>query len=110
MEITQNGTLRRGCMNIACSITMRPNCSFTTGNGNPVLRIAARIPHLHVSAALNAQTDALTRREIDLDKRHLPTGQVSLSTVIRALIADFDIAPQRQDWRETLDRAGASTP
>lgn len=59
-------------------------------------------PHLHVSASLNAQVDALTRREIDLDKRHLATGQVSLSAFIRMLIAELDVRPLRADWRERL--------
>jgi len=64
-------------------------------------------PHLHVSAALTAQVDATTRREIGLDKLHLPTGQVSLAAVIRMLITEFGIAPLRHDWRDVLDRAAA---
>jgi len=62
-------------------------------------------PHLHVSAALDAQVDAVTRRGIDLDKLHVATGPVSLAAVIRMLIEEFRIAPQRRDWRETLERA-----
>jgi hypothetical protein len=64
-------------------------------------------PHIHVSATLNARTDALTTRAIDLDRRHVVTGQVSLAAVVRMLIEEFDVAPQRHDWRETLDRAEA---
>jgi hypothetical protein len=64
-------------------------------------------PHLHVSAALDAQLDATTRRSIDLDKLHLATGRVTLPTIIRMLITEFAIAPHRHDWRETLDRAEA---
>lgn len=62
-------------------------------------------PHLHVSAALNAQVDAVTRREIGLDKLHIATGQVSLAAMVGMLITEFGIAPLRHDWRETLDRA-----
>lgn len=61
-------------------------------------------PHLHVSASLRAQVDARTRREIELDRVHLPTGQVSIGAVVRLLITELDIAPLRDDWRETLDR------
>jgi hypothetical protein len=64
-------------------------------------------PHLHVSAALNAQVDATTHRGIDLDKLHLATGRVTLPAVIRMLIAEFTVAPHRHDWREALDRAEA---
>lgn len=62
-------------------------------------------PHLHVSAALDAQVDAATRREIGLDKLHVATGQVTLAAIVGTLIADFGIAPLRDDWRATLDRS-----
>ncbi|MBA2521394.1 MAG: hypothetical protein H0V24_17190 [Chloroflexia bacterium] len=61
-------------------------------------------PHLHVSAALDAQIDALSQRQIQLDKRHLATGRVSLPAVVRMLITEFGIAPLRHDWRAILDR------
>ena len=62
-------------------------------------------PHLHVSAALSAQTGAVDRLSIDLDKLHLATGRVSLASAVRMLIAEFGIAQRRHDWAETLDRA-----
>jgi hypothetical protein len=61
-------------------------------------------PHLHVSASLRAKVDAVTTRSIALDKLHIATGQVSLATIIRMLITEFGIAPQRSDWRETLEQ------
>lgn len=66
-------------------------------------------PHLHVSAALDAQVDAVTRREIGLDKLHIATGVVSLAVFVRMLITEFGVAPLRHDWRETLDRVEAET-
>jgi hypothetical protein len=62
-------------------------------------------PHLHVSASLSAQTSALDRRSIDLDKLHLTTGRVSLASVVRMLITEFRVAPRRSDRAEALDRA-----
>lgn len=64
-------------------------------------------PHLHVSATLDVRVDAVRQHRIDLDKRHVATGRVSLEAVIRTLIAEFRIAPQRHDWRETLARTEA---
>jgi hypothetical protein len=61
-------------------------------------------PHLHVSASLNAQTSAVDRQPIDLDKLHLATGRVSMASVVRMLITEFRVAPRRHDWAETLDR------
>lgn len=61
-------------------------------------------PHLHVSAALEVQADALTRSTIPLDKLHLPTGQVSIAAFVRMLITELGIEPRRDDWRATLDR------
>lgn len=65
-------------------------------------------PHLHVSTEPNVQVDALTRRGIDLDKLHVATSRVSLEAIIRMLITEFRVAPQRHDWRETLDRTEAA--
>lgn len=62
-------------------------------------------PHLHVSASLNARTSAVDQQAIDLDKLHLATGRVSLASVVRMLITEFRVAPQRADWAERLDRA-----
>lgn len=62
-------------------------------------------PHLHISASLSAQINALERRSIDLDMLHLATGRVSLASVVRMLITEFGIAPRRHDWTEMLDRA-----
>lgn len=62
-------------------------------------------PHLHVSAALHAQVNAVTTRTLDLDKRHLATGHVSLAMVARMVIEEFGVAPLRPDWRQVLDQA-----
>ena len=61
-------------------------------------------PHLHVSAALSARATTSQTETIDLDGRHLPTARVSLEAVIRMLIEEFGVAPQRADWRDTLAR------
>ena len=61
-------------------------------------------PHLHVSASLSAQTSAVDRQSIDLDKIHLATSRVPLAAVVRMLITESHIAPRRPDWAETLDR------
>jgi hypothetical protein len=61
-------------------------------------------PHLHVSASLTAQTSAIEKRSINLDKLHLATGRVSLASVVRMLITEFRVAPRRHNWSETLDR------
>jgi hypothetical protein len=50
-------------------------------------------PHLHISAALQAQIDAVTNLRIDLDRRHVTTGRVSLEGIVRMLITEFGIAP-----------------
>jgi hypothetical protein len=61
-------------------------------------------PHLHVSASLTARIDARSDQQIGLDKLHLPTGRVSFESVVRMVIEEFEIAPRRNDWRETLER------
>lgn len=62
-------------------------------------------PHLHVSAALTARTPATVSQRLPLDKRHVPTGFVTLAEVVRLLIAEFGIAERRRDWPARLARA-----
>jgi hypothetical protein len=64
-------------------------------------------PHVHVSSALLANVTAIDTETIDLTSLHLTTGRVSLEAVIRMLIEEFSVAPQRADWRETLTRTEA---
>ena len=65
-------------------------------------------PHVHVSAALTAQVTATAAQRFPLDKRHVPTGFVSLADVVRMLIAEFGIAERRRDWPARLARAEAT--
>lgn len=53
-------------------------------------------PHLHLSAA--SSPAALP----DLARAHLPTGTVALRAVVRSLLRDFGVAPQRDDWQRVL--------
>jgi hypothetical protein len=64
-------------------------------------------PHVHVSASLSAHVSAIDTETIDLDGRHMATGRVSPAAFIRMLIEEFGVAPQRSNWRQTLDRAEA---
>ena len=63
-------------------------------------------PHLHVSASLRAATSVVDEREIGLDRLHLPTGQVTLTSVVRSLLTEFGVEPLRPDWSRVLDEAG----
>jgi hypothetical protein len=65
-------------------------------------------PHLHVSAALDTRINALDMESIDLSRRHLTTGLVSLGDFVRMLIEEFGVAPVRSDWRDALARAEAA--
>ena len=65
-------------------------------------------PHVHVSAALSAQVSATATRRLALDKRHIPTGLVSLADVVRMLIAEFGIAYRHRNWAARLTRAEAA--
>lgn len=40
-------------------------------------------------------------------RAHLPTGRVSVESVLRLLLHDLDVTPRRDDWREVLDRGPA---
>ena len=53
-------------------------------------------PHLHVGSS------QLTPNAVVSSRAHVPTGRVSLESVIELLIQDFGVVPLRADWRETL--------
>jgi hypothetical protein len=56
-------------------------------------------PHLHIE---------LGTSPIDLSKAHLPSGPISLVTVVRMTISELGVEPLRTNWREVLDRAEAT--
>lgn len=49
-------------------------------------------PHLHVGAG-------------HLAGRHLPTGRVSIESVVRLLLGEMDVVSRRSDWVQVLDDA-----
>jgi hypothetical protein len=53
-----------------------------------------REAHLHLGDSL---------RGINLSKAHVPTGHVTLQSVLRFLIFDLRVDPIRTDWRDILD-------
>lgn len=61
-------------------------------------------PHLHVSATVSAMTSATARQSFPLDRCHLPTGRVSLESVVRVLVAEFGIAYRHRNWAARLNR------
>jgi hypothetical protein len=56
--------------------------------------------HLHVSAFLDVQVNAIAHQHVDLDKRHLITGRVEFADFVRMLITEFDVQPLRLDWEQ----------
>lgn len=64
-------------------------------------------PHLHVSARLTVPRPGADPESLPLDKRHLPTGHVSLPAVVRMLIAEFGVQPLIASRQERLTEAAA---
>lgn len=59
-------------------------------------------PHLHVgSAVIDADVPEFGKT---FSRMHIPTGQVSLARVVRMLLTDFQVMPNRQDWDVVLGR------
>lgn len=53
-------------------------------------------PHFHLSAQI--------RDFGDIRDFHIPSGRVSFEEVVRFLIEDLRVRPQRDDWSAVLDR------
>lgn len=52
-------------------------------------------PHFHVNANLPPFSPRFPHM-------HLPSGRISIESFVRALIADFDVAPRRTNWDRML--------
>ena len=39
----------------------------------------------------------------DVHKYHIPTGRTALEDMLRLMIRDFGVEPQRSDWSAVLD-------
>lgn len=63
--------------------------------------------HLHIGQGLLAQP-TFTRRG-DFHHAHIPTGQVSIESVIRFAIVELDVAPLDQNWAVVLSESEAQT-
>ena len=69
---------------------------------HPVGESPVVAPHLHIGHGA-----MIGRAEIG--GAHLPTGQVTISDILRMLIRDFSITPRRSDWEFVLDEASDSS-
>jgi hypothetical protein len=62
---------------------------------HPGRRNQREYPHLHV--------DGVSGPVAIVRKNHVPTGRVSLESVVRFLITELDVRPLRDDWERVLD-------
>jgi hypothetical protein len=67
---------------------------------------AVTFPDLHVGRAITVGQTAIRPR--DLHKAHIPTGKVSVPSVVRLVIAELGVVPLRPDWQSVLQEAERS--
>jgi hypothetical protein len=60
-------------------------------------------PHMHVRANQHLAPGATS-----IEKLHFPTGPVSLASIIRFLIEEVGVEPNRADWERVLTEAEAT--
>ncbi len=58
-------------------------------------------PHIHLSTRIGS-IDIDGSHSVAVGEMHIPTGRVSLTDVVRLLIAEFDVEPRRTDWESML--------
>lgn len=61
------------------------------------------LPHVHIGPAMSRRDSVV--RAGEAHKIHLPTGEVSLSDVIRLAITELGVELRRDDWEPILSRA-----
>jgi len=60
-----------------------------------------RYPHLHVGSPLLAAEPPILPGQ--LHKLHLPTGRVSVESIVRFAIEELGVTPLIESWRDVLD-------
>lgn len=59
-------------------------------------------PHVHIgSAVIDSASSDIGKV---FSRFHIPTGHVSIAQVVRLLLTDFKVVPNRQDWEATFAR------
>jgi hypothetical protein len=63
-------------------------------------------PHVHIgSAIIDVGSSDIGKT---FSRFHIPTGHISIAQVVRLLLTDFNVVPNRQDWEAAL--AGILSP
>ncbi len=89
---------------VISNVTEREILTFHwTSEANP--SVATTTPHLHVGSVSISDTAPLNPKTFN--KLHIPTGYVSLQSVVRFLITDAGVPARRANWAEALGDAGA---
>ncbi|MDQ3693418.1 MAG: hypothetical protein M3464_07305 [Chloroflexota bacterium] len=57
---------------------------------------------MHIGAAMLSATAPVFPQTFH--KKHLPTGRVSIQSVVRFAIEELGVPPLRRNWRDILDR------
>lgn len=58
-------------------------------------------PHVHIgSVVIDANSSDMGKA---FSRFHIPTGHISVAQVVRLLLTDFNVVPNRQDWEAILD-------
>jgi hypothetical protein len=67
---------------------------------------AVRFPHLHVGPAVVSRSSEVRPRTFH--KVHVPTGHVSIQSVIPLAITEFSVTSLRPNWQAILDDADSN--
>ena len=75
---------------------------IVTFHWHPGRRSHEHDPHLHVGSVI-VDPDASSFGK-PFSRFHIPTGQMALARVVRMLITEFNVVPNRQDWEAVIGR------
>lgn len=64
-------------------------------------------PHLHVGSVMIDRTAPI--RPTNFHKAHIPTGRVSMTSIVRLTIDEFGVTPLRIDWQAILGTSEADS-
>lgn len=71
-----------------------------TYHWHPGQRSREHGPHVHIgSAVIDSDSSDIGKT---FSRFHIPTGYISIAQVVRLMLTDFNVVPNRQDWQAVL--------
>lgn len=96
-----SGTYRVIPVGYAYTISNHQHREIIVFHWHPGQRSHEHDPHIHIGSVV-IDSDSIDTGKT-FSRFHIPTGHVSIVQIVRLLLTDFNVVPNRQNWEAVLD-------